>query len=104
MNTDEERLELIRGMLNEMFSTDPVAVTGDTRLIEDLGLDSIDAIDLAARVESASGQRVTEERLRTLRTVGDVVGLLRELSAISKGDGTGGDAAPATDATAETAS
>jgi acyl carrier protein len=77
MKSNEEIFELIRKTLHELFQTDPATVTLETRLFEDLTLDSIDAIDLAARVEEMSGQRVSEDQLRGLRTVGDVVTMLK---------------------------
>lgn len=81
MNTDDELLEQLRATLFELFKTDPATVTLKTKLVADIGLDSIDAIDLAARIETMSNQRVSEESLRSLRTIGDVVDLLRRLSA-----------------------
>jgi acyl carrier protein len=62
--------------MNELFEVDPSTVTLDTKLIDDLGLDSIDAIDLAARLEEVTQKRLTEESLRKLRTVRDVVDLI----------------------------
>lgn len=43
------------------------------RLVQDLDLDSIDAIDLAVQLEAHIGVTPKGEDLRTLRTVGDVV-------------------------------
>jgi acyl carrier protein len=76
MVTREEVFDRIKSTMNELFDVDPGTVTLDTKLIDDLGLDSIDAIDLAARLEEVTQKRLTEESLRKLRTVRDVVDLI----------------------------
>jgi len=76
MVTREEVFDRIKSTMNELFDVDPATVTLDTKLIDDLGLDSIDAIDLAARLEEVTQKRLTEESLRKLRTVRDVVDLI----------------------------
>ncbi len=76
MVTREEVLDRVRSTMHDLFEVDPAKVTLDTRLIDDLGLDSIDAIDLAARLEEVTRKRLTEESLRKLRTVRDVVDLI----------------------------
>jgi acyl carrier protein len=48
----------------------------DARLVEDLGLDSLDAVELAIAVERRFEIEVAEEELARLRTVADVVGLI----------------------------
>ncbi|MEU4997058.1 acyl carrier protein [Streptomyces sp. NPDC021622] len=56
-----------------------------TNLREDLGLDSMDYVDLITVLERELGQRVEREQLAYVRTVGDVVDLVRALA--SKRDG-----------------
>jgi acyl carrier protein len=78
MVTREEIFERVRGTMQELFEVAPEAIKPETKLIEDLELDSIDAIDLAARVEEITRSRLPEESLRSLRTVDDVVTLVHE--------------------------
>lgn len=47
-------------------------------LIDDLDLDSIDAIDLAVRLEEQLGVSFSEEDLKSLQTLQDVVDLIHE--------------------------
>ena len=68
-----EILDEISGNLVEMFELDPKLVTPEARLVEDLDLDSIDAVDLAAKMQELTGKRLAEEDLRSLRTIEDVV-------------------------------
>ena len=63
----------------EMFELDPKLVTADARLVEDLDLDSIDAIDLAAKVHEMTGKRLQEDDLRRIQTVRDVVEIVEEM-------------------------
>ena len=46
--------------------------------LEELDLDSIDAIDLAVKLQQMSGRRVDEAGLRQLRTVEDVEVLIQQ--------------------------
>ena len=71
--TRAEILAEISGTLVEMFQLDPNIVKPEARLIEDLDLDSIDAVDLAVKVQELTGKRLAEEDLRGMRTINDVV-------------------------------
>jgi acyl carrier protein len=73
-----EILAQIRSALAELFELEPSAIQLDSHLIDDLDLDSIDAIDMAARLQQLTGRRVPEEALKSLRTVADVVELVHE--------------------------
>ena len=56
----------------------------EARLIEDLDLDSIDAVDMAARIQELTGKRVAEDDLVRMRTVGDVVDVIEKMTAASQ--------------------
>ncbi len=75
MTRDEILAELTRTMV-DMFEVDADKVTLEARLYEDLDLDSIDAIDMAVKMQEMTGRRVEEQELRKIRTVGDVVALI----------------------------
>ena len=76
MLTREAVFDHVRSTMQELFDVGPERIQLDTKLIEDLDLDSIDAIDLAARLEEITHTRLPEETLRGLRTVEDVVTLV----------------------------
>ena len=71
----------IRATLVEDFDIEPSKVTEQATLIDDLGLDSIDAIDMAVRIQQMTESRVEEDALKELRTVGDAVNLVLRLLA-----------------------
>lgn len=74
--TGSEIFERVISEMSEMFEIDRAKLRSETRLLEDLDLDSIDAIDMAVKLQQLTGKRVAESALRKVRTVGDVVDLL----------------------------
>ncbi len=43
---------------------------------DDLGIDSIDAVDMIVHMREVTGERITPERFKTVRTVQDVVDIV----------------------------
>lgn len=76
-----EILEQIRSIMQELFELAPERVQLPARLVEDLELDSLDALDLAVKVEEITGHALEEAKLRQLRTVEDVIVAVSELVA-----------------------
>ena len=76
-----EIFDKVSATMIEMFHLDPRTVTLEARLIEDLDLDSIDAVDMAARIQELTGKRVAEDDLVRMRTVGDVVDVIEKMTA-----------------------
>jgi len=72
----DEILDRVRAILAESFELEPSAIQLDSHLIDDLDLDSIDAIDLAVELEQETGLRVEEQDLRRIRFVRDIVDLV----------------------------
>jgi acyl carrier protein len=77
----EQILGEIQRFMKELFELEADRVTPEARLIEDLELDSLDAIDLAVKVEEQIGTSFDEQKIRSLRTIDDVVTALQELIA-----------------------
>ena len=74
--TKEEILERVVQILSESFDLDRADVVPTAHLFEDLDLDSIDAIDLIVGLQEETGLKLTEDELRAIRIVQDVVDLL----------------------------
>ncbi|KAB0677435.1 acyl carrier protein [Burkholderia territorii] len=79
--TDAEILEHIRAIFHENFAIEPERVTPDTHLFEELDLDSIDAVDLAIKLQEMTGKRIKPEEFKSVRTVGDVIAAVHVLLA-----------------------
>ncbi len=78
MTRDEIKAKLT-GFLVEMYELEPDQVTLNSRLYEDLALDSIDAVDLIVRLKEFTQADIAPERVKETRTVADVVDLVAEL-------------------------
>ncbi len=72
----QELDEKICQIMGEMFEIPREKLTAEARLFEELGLDSIDAVDLVVKVQELTGRRVDEADLRRVRTVRDVVDIV----------------------------
>ena len=79
--TRDEILEELRSTMQEMFEVEADQVQLDSHLIDDFGLDSIAAIDMAVRLQELTGTRVEEAQLKALRTIEDVVVLVERAIA-----------------------
>lgn len=77
--TDSQILEQVRAVLSTSFEIEPARITPQADLFRDLDLDSIDAVDLAIKLQEITGKRVKPQEFKGIRTVGDVVDTVRRL-------------------------
>jgi acyl carrier protein len=71
--TEQEVIELIDSSLAEEFELDRADMTPEANIYEDLGLDSLDTVDMVIVLEGAFGFRIREEEaIRSIRTLGDI--------------------------------
>ena len=71
--TDQQIIELIDSSLAEEFELDPAEMTPETTLYGDLGLDSLDTVDMVIVLEGAFGFKIREEEaIREIRTLDDI--------------------------------
>lgn len=73
MQTKEEIFEQISSMLVDLFEVDKSRITLESRLYEDLDIDSIDAVDMVVELRKHIGRKIAPEVFKTVRTVGDIV-------------------------------
>ena len=71
--TKEEIFEQIRLMLSQLFEIDKEEITLESKLFEELELDSIDAVDLVVKLQKNIGKKIMPEEFKQVRTVQDVV-------------------------------
>ena len=76
-STSEHVLGELRVAMQSEFGLKPDEIQLETHLVDDLDLDSIDWVDLAVRLEETLGFTFPEEQLKSIRTVQDVVELIR---------------------------
>lgn len=71
--TDQEIIALIDSSLAEEFELEPQEMTPEATLYDDLGLDSLDTVDMVIVLEGAFGFKIREEEaIRQIRTLGDI--------------------------------
>jgi len=75
MKTNEQR---VKEILVSELGLRPEAVTRSARIIEDLGADSLDVVELGIYLEEEFGLAIPDEELMKLRTVEDVLEYLAE--------------------------
>jgi len=73
--------EQINAILVSEFELPAESLTADATLREDLGLDSLDAVDLTRRLEEQSGIQVETRALAELNTLGDMYRLIEGLTS-----------------------
>ncbi len=82
MISDDELRQKVVVVLAEEFELDPEKMTPDATLYDDLGLDSLDAVDMVVVLEKSFGMKLTdEEALRSIRTMEDLFQFLIRLKA-----------------------
>lgn len=60
-------------ILAEEFEIEKSLLNMDANLFSDLDLDSIDAVDLAVRLQQFTDKRISPEEFKKIRTLNDVV-------------------------------
>jgi acyl carrier protein len=74
--------ERIRLVLKEFIPKDASPdISPETRLLEDLNVDSARVVELVLALEDAFGIRIEDDVIDTLKTVGDLVARVREKTA-----------------------
>lgn len=73
MISQEQILTQVTNIMVELFELDAKDIKMESRLNEDLGLDSIDAIDLITSLQSFVGRRLQPEDFKSVRTISDLI-------------------------------
>ena len=68
----------VKDIIVEELGVDAANVSLEARLSEDLGADSIDAVELIMKIEDTFNVAVSDEEAQAIKTVGDIVSFLEE--------------------------
>jgi len=71
--TRDEITEKLTDILLETFELEGESLEPDTNLFEELGLDSIDAVDLFVQIRDVTGRRPDPTAAREVRTMSELV-------------------------------
>ncbi|MCI5928962.1 MAG: acyl carrier protein [Pseudoflavonifractor capillosus] len=73
--------EEMRDIIVETLSCDAEDVTMEAKLSEDLGADSLAAVELSMALEEASGVTIEDDDLPNMKTVGDLMSYIESHKA-----------------------
>ena len=81
MSMSEQAIfELLQNIFEEMFEIEPKSVKFDSKLYQDLDIDSVDIVDLLAHLRSTTGNNAIQpSQFQALETVGDLVQSLHKI-------------------------
>lgn len=77
--TREQIFDRLKSILADDFEIEPKKLVLDANLFEDLELDSIDAVDLAVKLQEFTEKKISPENFKQIRTIDDVVSAIEEL-------------------------
>ena len=68
----------VKKALAEQLMLDEADITTESRLVEDLGADSLDLVQLLILLEKEYSVTFEEEEIKDVKTVGDIIGFLEK--------------------------
>ena len=71
--------EKLCAFLSDQLGIYPSDIRPESRVIDDLGADSLDVVEMLTEMESEYNIIITDERVRELTTVGEIAAFLEEL-------------------------
>ena len=85
MMSDEELCRKVVEVLAKEFELNPEQMKPDATLYDDLGLDSLDAVDMVVVLEKTFKMKLTDEKaLRSIRTMDELFRFLIQLKSESE--------------------
>lgn len=76
MNT----IEKVKKLIAEQLCISADSIKDDANIIEDLGADSLDVVELLMSFEDEFGAQIPDEKLDELKTVSQIVKVIEEYS------------------------
>jgi len=75
----DEIFQKVQGALVELFELDVADIQLETKLYQELDLDSLDAVDLVVHLQKLTGKKIKPEEFKMVRTVEDIVNAVESL-------------------------
>jgi acyl carrier protein len=78
--TDSEMIQAINEIFVDSFEISPANIKPQSEIFADLGLDSLDVVDLIAAIQKKFGMQVrNDERIRSIRTMQNLYDYLKSV-------------------------
>ncbi|WP_107789147.1 acyl carrier protein [Campylobacter concisus] len=71
--SEKEIFEILKKALIDLFEIDENKIKPETRIYEDLQIDSIDAIDMIDYIKRQTGHRLMPEDFKNVKALDDIV-------------------------------
>jgi acyl carrier protein len=79
--TSDEALQKVKEIFAKNFGLAPEQILPESKLYEELGLDSLDAVDLVLELQDLTGKKITPDVFKGVRTVADVITIVVALES-----------------------
>ena len=73
MHTKESIYQFLKEVIVELSEVDAEVISAESRLYEDLDIDSIDAVDMIVKLKQLTNKRIEPAEFKNVRTVQDVI-------------------------------
>ena len=70
--------EKVAAILAKQLDVEEESITPETNLVDDLGADSLDVVDLVMTLEDEFDTEIPDEEIENIKTVGDIVRFIEE--------------------------
>lgn len=70
--------EKVKAILSEQFDVEEDTITLDTSVVDDLGADSLDVVDLLMSIEDEFEIEIPDTEIDNIKTVGELVKYIEE--------------------------
>ena len=70
--------EKLQEMIADQLEIDAEDITYDSNILDDLGADSLDVVDLVMSIEDECGMEVPDDALENIRTIEDMVKFIED--------------------------
>lgn len=79
MQSKEQIYQQLVDVMEELFEIPAAEITPESSLNDDLDIDSIDAVDMAVKLNEITGKKIRPDEFKNISTVNDVVDVVHQL-------------------------
>tara|TARA_B100000963_G_scaffold22543_1_gene16906 strand:+ start:2167 stop:2400 length:234 start_codon:yes stop_codon:yes gene_type:complete len=73
-----DTLDRVKDLIVNLLNVDKAIITEESRFINDLGADSLDAVEIVMAVEEEFGIEIPDDADENIKTVGDITKYINE--------------------------